>query len=321
MRIFSNLSADDEALRELKQGVAPHQVVFAAQTPASVLSPPRMDSELGDAEVAFGQPDAEAVLQASRLRWLEVSSAGYTRYDTPHFQRAAAERKLIVTNCSAVYAEPCAEHVLSFMLAQARKLPDGLRAGGSGDFSSWLQLRKTSTLLRGQHVVILGFGSIARHLVELLRPFGMEITAVRRKPQGDENIRVVTEDALADVLSKADHVIDLLPANAGSEHFMSSARFEAMKEGVVFYNVGRGATVDQYALLAALQSGRLAAAWLDVTQPEPLPAGHPLLSAPNCHITPHTAGGHSNEFEMLVRHFLENLRQFLDGAPLHDRVF
>jgi phosphoglycerate dehydrogenase-like enzyme len=321
MRIFSNLSADDEALRALKQGVAPHEVVFPAETPALVLSPPEMNSGLGDAEVAFGQPDAEAVLHTPRLRWVEVSSAGYTQYDTPHFRKAAAERKLMVTNCSAVYAEPCAEHVLSFMLAQARKLPDGLQAGGSGDFGSWLHLRKTSTLLRDQRVVILGFGSIARHLVELLRPFGMEITALRRKPQGDENIRIVTEDGLADVLSKADHVVDLLPANAGSNRFMSATRFAVIKPGAVFYNIGRGATVDQDELVAALHSGRLAAAWLDVTEPEPLPAGHALLSAPNCHITPHTGGGHSNEFEMLVRHFLENFRRFLDGAPLQDRVF
>jgi phosphoglycerate dehydrogenase-like enzyme len=69
-----------------------------------------------------------------------------------------------------------------------------------------------------------------------------------------------------------------------------------------------------------LTSGRLAAAWLDVTEPEPLPSGHPLLSAPNCHITPHIAGGHQNESQMLVRHFLQNFRLFLEAGPLRDRI-
>jgi phosphoglycerate dehydrogenase-like enzyme len=321
MKIFSNLAADGGAIMALKQGVAPHEVVFPATIPSSVLSTPQFDPALIEADIAFGQPEAEAVLRTPRLRWLEVSSAGYTRYDTPDFRKAAAERKLIVTNSSAVYAAPCAEHVLAFMLAHARRLPEGLRAGGSGDFTPWLHLRKTSTLLRGQRVLILGFGSIARHLVELLRPFGMEIAALRRKPEGNEGVRVITADALNDALSNADHMIDLLPANAGSEHFMSAARFGAMKKGAVFYNVGRGATVDQDALLAALQSGRLAAAWLDVTEPEPLPSGHPLLSTPGCYITPHIAGGHSNESEMLVRHFLENFRRFLNGTPLLDQIF
>jgi len=93
-----------------------------------------------------------------------------------------------------------------------------------------------------------------------------------------------------------------------------------MKKGAVLYNIGRGATVDQEALLAALTSGHLAAAWLDVTEPEPLPSGHPLLKVPNFFITPHIAGGHRNELQMLVRHFLKNLPLFLEGAPLQDRV-
>ena len=93
-----------------------------------------------------------------------------------------------------------------------------------------------------------------------------------------------------------------------------------MKPGAVFYNIGRGTTVDQAALVTTLNSGRLAAAWLDVTDPEPLPPGHPLLSAPNCHLTPHIAGGHRNEAESLVRHFLDNFQRFVAGTPLQDRV-
>jgi phosphoglycerate dehydrogenase-like enzyme len=121
-------------------------------------------------------------------------------------------------------------------------------------------------------------------------------------------------------LAKADHVVDVLPASPSTERFMSAGRFAAMKRGAVFYNLGRGATVDQEALLAALSSGSLAAAWLDVTEPEPLPPGHPLLRAPNCFITPHIAGGHRKESETLVRHFLENFARFLNGGALRDRI-
>jgi phosphoglycerate dehydrogenase-like enzyme len=93
-----------------------------------------------------------------------------------------------------------------------------------------------------------------------------------------------------------------------------------MRKGAIFYNIGRGNTVDQAALLTALQGGHLGAALLDVTEPEPLPPDHPLWSLPNCVITPHMAGGHSSEQERLVDHFLENLRRFERGEPLHDRV-
>ena len=93
-----------------------------------------------------------------------------------------------------------------------------------------------------------------------------------------------------------------------------------MRNGAVFYNIGRGTTVDQEALSDALRSGRLSAAYLDVTDPEPLPSEHPLWAMPNCFITPHTAGGHMDENEALVSHFLENLRFFVSGSPLINRI-
>ncbi len=304
LTIFCDLTADAGSLELLQRGAAPHQVVFASKPAATVLSKSEPEPALTTADVAFGQPDAAGVLQAPHLRWLQISSAGYTRYDTAAFRTAAAERHLIVTNSSAVYAEPCAEHVLAFMLAQARTLPAGLRAGGVGAADSWADLRGRCSLLKAQSALLLGFGSIGRHLAELLRPFGMKLAALKRNPVGDETVPLISSQQLDEALADADHVVDLLPANPSSLRFMSAARFARMKPGAVFYNVGRGATVDQQALADVLRSGRLAAAWLDVTEPEPLPPGHPLLSAPNCFITPHLAGGHRNDPEMLVRHFL-----------------
>jgi phosphoglycerate dehydrogenase-like enzyme len=320
MKIFTDLAANDGTLMLLKRGVAPHEVVFPAKPAASVLSKSEPDPAMADADIAFGQPDAAGVLEAGRLRWLQISSAGYTRYDTDSFRSAAAERKLVVTNSSTVYSEPCAEHVLAFMLAHARRLPEALRPSAASDSASWLQLRDSCVLLRGQTVLILGFGSIARHLVEMLRPFKVQIFALRRKPGGDEGVSVVTSQELPQALAKADHVVNALPASPASMRFMSAPRFAAMKIGSAFYNIGRGSTVDQDALVAALRSGHLGAAWLDVTEPEPLPPGHPLLGAPNCFITPHVGGGHKGELDILVRHFLDNFRRFLAGAPLVDRI-
>ena len=99
-----------------------------------------------------------------------------------------------------------------------------------------------------------------------------------------------------------------------------AAKFAATKPRSIFYNIGRGATVDQDSLLAALTSGHIRYAYLDVTDPEPLPNTHPLWGHPNCFITPHTAGGHVDEFERLAQHFLENLRRLEQGAPLANRV-
>jgi phosphoglycerate dehydrogenase-like enzyme len=320
LTIFSDLAADEATLELLRKGVAPHELVLHAEPAATVLSKSAPAPALETADIAFGQPDADGVLRASRLRWLQISTAGYTRYDTPEFRAAAARRSLVVTNSSAVYAEPCAEHALAFMLGQARQLPWALAAGRAGDFTPWPQLRDRSRLLRHQRVLILGFGSIARHLVQLLRPFEMSIAAFRRQARGDEGVPIIGMEELPQALAKADHVVNVLPASPGTERFMSAERFATMKRGAVFYNLGRGATVDQEALLAALNSGALAAAWLDVTEPEPLPPGHPLLRAPSCFITPHIAGGHWKESETLVRHFLDNFGRFLDGSALRDRV-
>ena len=216
--------------------------------------------------------------------------------------------------------EACAEHVLAFMLAQSRRLVTALATSCAAGTPEWFALRDGSVPLENQRVVILGFGAIAARLVEMLAPFRMEIVAMRRRPRGDEPVPVFTPGELRAALSRADHVINILPDNAESARFVSAGRLAWMKPGAVFYNIGRGGTVDQEALADALESGHLAAAWLDVTEPEPLPPDHPLRSAPHCHITPHTAGGHRAESRTLVRHFLENLRRFETGKPLLDRI-
>jgi phosphoglycerate dehydrogenase-like enzyme len=320
LRIFCDAPLSDSALQLLQQGTASHELIFSERTAESILARSESDPALETAEVAFGQPDVAGVLEAKRLRWIQLTSAGYTRYDTRDFRSFAKTRGLVVTNSSAVYAEACAEHVFAFMLAQARQLPQGLASRCSNGSPLWTELREGSIILRHQRAVILGFGAIASRLLEMLFPFEMKVVAMRRRPRGDEGVPTVTPENLRGALMVADHVISILPDNAASVHFISAERLEWMKRGAIFYNIGRGTTVDQQALAESLRSGHLGAAWLDVTDPEPLPDDHPLWKAPNCYITPHTAGGHQNEPETLVRHFLDNLNCYIADLPLRDRI-
>jgi len=320
LQVFCDAHLGEPILQLLRDGIAPHQLVLPQGKGGSVLSVAPTDPALFEADVALGQPDVAGVLKAEKLRWLQVTSAGFTRYDTAEFRAAAKARGLAFTNSSSVYAEACAEHVFAFMMANARQLPMALHTRCASGTPEWNQIRYRSTCLLGQEAVILGYGAIAARLVEMLAPFRMKITALRRQPRGDEGIRVVMEADLASALATADHVINILPDNAASIGFISKERLAQMKSGAVFYNIGRGTTVDQAALDASLRSGHLAAAWLDVTDPEPLPEDHPLLTAPNCHITPHTAGGHPNESETLARYFLDNFKRFIANEPLRDRV-
>ena len=320
LHIFCDAPLSDSALQLLRQGVGPHELVFPRRASGSVLAGTEHDPALRTADVAFGQPDVANVMESERLRWIQLTSAGYTRYDTPGFRSWARGRRIIVTNSSGVYAEACAEHVFAFMLAQARMLPQALGVRHENGSSRWTELREGCALLQGQSAVILGFGAIAARLSQLLALFEMKVIAMRRKPRGDETVAIITPDNLRDALAAADHVINILPDNAESVAFISAERLGWVKPGAIFYNIGRGNTVDQQALADSLQAGCLGAAWLDVTDPEPLPDDHPLWNIPNCHITPHIAGGHRNESATLVRHFLDNLGRFLADMSLQDRI-
>ena len=126
--IFCDAPLSNSALQLLMQGVAAHELVFPKRAAGSVLTRTEPDSALKRADIAFGQPDIANVMESERLRWIQLTSAGYTRYDTAHFRSWAEARGVIVTNSSGVFAEACAEHVFAFMLAQSRLLPQSLGA-------------------------------------------------------------------------------------------------------------------------------------------------------------------------------------------------
>ncbi len=320
LRIYVDLALPPSAMELLRSGTAGHELVFPAKPATSVLATAERDPQFDSADVAFGQPDTRSIAETTKLQWVQVASAGITRYDTPEFRALVAKRGIAVSNSSGVFDEPCAVHVLSFILAQTRQLPVGLRTRAAHGSGPWEALREASGTLRGETILILGYGSIGRRLAAQLQPFGAKLVAHRRKARGDEGLPVVTETDLPAALAEADHVVNILPESPETRRFFDRARFAGMKRGAAFYNIGRGATVDQEALAAALHSGHLGAAWLDVTDPEPLPDPHSLWAEPNCFITPHTAGGHKGEAKTLVRHFLANLQRFTRGEALVDRV-
>lgn len=306
---------DKAAVHFLIQGVGPHRVSLYAEqeTPDSLLA-------LQSSDIAFGYPPPESVLQSPKLRWVHLNSAGYTTYDFDEIKNQLRERKIILTNSSSVYDEPCAQHLLAMITSLARQLPAALDSQ-RGD-QSWPMnpLRATSRLLNGQTVLMLGFGAIARRLVELLQPLHMNLIAVRRSPTGNEPIRVKHVSEVDELLPLAHHVVNILPANEETKNFLDARRLSLLKPGAIVYNIGRGTTLDQDALVQVLTSGLVAAAYLDVTNPEPLPSTHPLWTTPNCFITPHSGGGHSIEKQRQVEHFLENLRRFESGEELNNRI-
>ncbi len=320
LTIWCNTKFNPAATRLLAEGTKAHRLVVSANASADVLVAGRADPLLAQADVAFGQPDVSQCLDSPRLRWVEVITAGYTRFDTPEFREAFRARGAAFTNASGVFADPCAQHVLAMMLALGRSLLASHRDQLTDHSWHYTERRYESRLLTGQTVVLLGFGAIGRRLAELLAPFGVKLYAVRRSVRSEVGVHVIPEEKISAVLPLADHVVNILPDNDSTRNYVNARRLACCKPGARFYNVGRGTTVDQSALLEALQSGRLGAAYLDVFDPEPLPPNHPLWTAPNCHITPHTAGGRADQDEAIVRHFLANLAAFEGKQPMTDRV-
>ncbi len=320
LRIYVDLAMPPELRKQFEIEGAAHELIFPAKSVDGGLVKDEIDPQFANVDIAFGQPDTRAIADALQLKWVHISSSGITRYDNPEFRALMARRQILVTNSASVFQEPCALQALSFVLAQARKLPNALSNRHANFTVESSKLRQSSSTLRGETIVIVGFGTIGARLAELLQPFEMNVVACRRRPRGDECVPTIALNELDPSLASADHVMNILPDNPETKQFFDQKRFASIKQGAVFYNIGRGATVDQSTLNDALRCGYLSAAWLDVTEPEPLPEDHPLWSAPNCYITPHTAGGHRNETGNLIRHFLANLNRFLRSQPLMDRV-
>jgi phosphoglycerate dehydrogenase-like enzyme len=238
------------------------------------------------------------------VRWVQLPSAGVEIW----LPRIGADGP-VYTSAAGVYAVPVAEHALGLLLAGVRGLVASARA------TSWRpDPRRT---LEGSTVAIVGAGGIGRALIEMLAPHDVEIVAVTRRGRPVAGAaRTLAADALPDVWSQADHFVIAAPATGATRHLVGAEQLRAMPAHGWLVNVARGSLIGTDALVSALHAGEIGGAALDVTDPEPLPDGHPLWTAPNALITPHIANPPSAMMRHLAERVRENVRRFAAGEPL-----
>lgn len=261
------------------------------------------------------------------LRWLQLASAGVDRViDDPAFTHGVT-----VTNARGVYSIPIAEYTMWALLDHNQKA--SARRG--------LQMERqwpadpdaaAGTLLRGQTLLIVGYGTIGRETARLASTFGMRVIAVKSEPSRrvDESFRppgtgdpagmlpdqIAGLEALASLARTADALVDTLPLTRATQGVISAQVIAALPSHAALINIGRGATVDADALLHALDSGQLAAAYLDVFAVEPLPADNVTWSHPKIIVTPHVSGGGAHDPSLLFELFATNLKRYLAGDQL-----
>ena len=260
-----------------------------------------------DAVVWMAPGDApglrEALDAAPSARWVQLPFAGVEGFVD------VLDPSRTWTCAKGVYAEPTAEHALALALAGLRGLPARARAGSWGE--------QGAETLFDAPVVVLGGGGITEALLGLLAPFRCRVTVVRRSTDplpGAE--RTVGVERLDEVLPEALVVVLALALTPGTTGIIGARQLEAMSSSAWLVNVARGAHVDTDALVQALRTGAIGGAALDVTDPEPLPDGHPLWSLPNCLVTPHTANPWQTAQPLLARRITDNVRRFAAGDPL-----
>jgi phosphoglycerate dehydrogenase-like enzyme len=171
--------------------------------------------------------------------------------------------------------------------------------------------------LTGKRVLLVGYGAIGKEIERMLAPFDVKLVRVARSSRNEPTVHAISE--LDSLLPQAEIVILILPSTAESHHLIGGRQLALMRQGALLVNAARGPIVDTDALVAALNSGRIRAA-LDVTDPEPLPEGHPLWSCPNLLLTPHVAGSSPQFAPRSVKTAADELRRYLAGAPLHNVV-
>jgi phosphoglycerate dehydrogenase-like enzyme len=251
-------------------------------------------------------PLARSLLTDS-VEWVQLDSAGIE----PWLEYGLVDRGRQWTSAAGAYAEAVAEYVLALLLAAAKRLPECARA------HTWLKPELEGTALAGTTIGIVGAGAIGRETMRRLGPFGVRVIALTRSggdvPGADRSLGPRDLDEL---LEHSDYVVLCAPLTPSTEGMIGARELALLGPGGVLVNVGRGALVDTDALVEALRKGRLRGACLEVTDPEPLPDGHPLWSEPRALITPHVANTRTQLDAALARRVADNVARFRAGEPL-----
>jgi phosphoglycerate dehydrogenase-like enzyme len=247
---------------------------------------------------------------ATSLKWLNSIYAGVDGMPLAQLARQGT----IVTNGAGINAITIAEYVVMGMLSVAKGYRDVVRAQ---DRQEWLADSPGKVELYGSKALLLGYGAIGTLIEERLKSFAVDVTVVRRTPGPG----TLGPDEWRARLGDFDWVILAVPATPETEKMIGAHELAAMKPTATLINIARGTVVDQDALVTALQAKSIGAAFLDVTTPEPLPAGHPLWTLAGAHVTMHLSGRAQDKmFVRSAQRFLENLKRYLVGAPVSPMV-
>ncbi|MGE0629344.1 MAG: D-2-hydroxyacid dehydrogenase [Hyphomicrobiaceae bacterium] len=247
---------------------------------------------------------------AQSLRWIHFLTAGLDKGVAMGLPAGP-----VVTNSTGIKAAAVSEHAVTLLLALTRRLPDFARLQRE---RVWARdtMNETGRSLTQMTVCVIGLGAIGRATVARLVPFGPRLIAVSRAGDADGVSAVFARARLHEALAQSDAVIVATGADSETENMIGTAEIAALKPGSFVVNIARGTLIDEPALIAALSSGHVAGAGLDVQATEPLPADHPLWTAPNVVITPHLAGALTSDYEATKALFLDNLARLNDGRDL-----
>ena len=274
------------------------------------------DEAIAAADVIVGNLPPARLHAAQHLRLLQLNSAGYDPYSAP----GTIPQGCMLASAVGAYGQAVSEHMYAMLLMLMKRLDGYLRDQHAHAWSD----RGAVATMAGARVLVLGAGDIGQHFAHLASAHGAQVIGVRRHvgtvPEGFESIHAMEE--LPALLPQADVIVSFLPSSTSTRGLVDAAFLAQCKPGAFFANGGRGDLVVQEDLIAALESGQLAGAALDVTNPEPLPAGDPLWDAPNVIITPHVAGGFHlyTVLDNIARIAAENLRRLAAGEPLINQV-
>jgi phosphoglycerate dehydrogenase-like enzyme len=263
---------------------------------------------------------ADVVAQAPKLRWVHSSAVAVGTLPL----RDLAARGVMVTNSRGIQSVAIAEHVFATLLALSRRLPLAIR---NQDARVWAQNalvgERSPWLVQGQRMGIIGLGTIGQAVAVRAAALGMDVVGVRRRPEQGPvpGVReVLGPSRVGEVIASSDVLVLAAPWTGETDRLLDERAVARMKRGAVVINVARGQLVDEVALAAALESGHLAGAALDVFTEEPLPDTSPFWSLKNVILTPHTSGFRADHWDAVIELFAEQLRRFLDGRPLLNPV-
>lgn len=279
--------------------------------------PEQMEPLLDEIEIVAGHFPHAMIPRAPRLRWFQQWGAGtdwLMRYPE------VASLDFMLTNASGVHAVPISEHILAYMLAFSRRLPEAMRAQQQ---HAWQRDGSPEAFeLAGKTMLLVGVGAIGQRTALVAGVLGMRVIGVRSDPSksvpGVEYM--IGPEALETALPKADFVVLTIPLTAETRGLFNARLFERMKPAAYFINIGRGGTVDEEALIQALRSGQIAGAGLDVFATEPLPPDSPLWDMENVIITGHYSGSTPHYDRRALEIFIDNLERYLKNKPMRNVV-